>query len=639
VFLAIRTKSYRPDYVPPVPRPSENRLYNSLKAAPFNPPTGPSFNPPAGPSANLNGKHNGIPGLGQIQSRKRTFDDRETDKIPHAQTFSGLDDRSAKQARYSNRSGGPGHTSRNYDPPAFNGYAQANGAPAPMAPTQQLPSTIPGFDPNNPMSAILAMQALLPLMGFQLPNQGTTVGQGNGRRCYDYDSKGFCARGSACPYEHGTDSIVVPTMRGKEPTPFSPILPSPFSQESFSMFNEADMPSFTAPPRNLHPVRRRANRAPFSMSGRNFNRSITTIVVENIPEEYFSEEQVNEYFTEFGSISEITMQPYKRLALVKYEDWDSANKAYQSPKTIFDNRFVKVFWYDPDQKPSPSPRTRRIKNAPRRSTRSPGASSSTSYRPPEAPVDLAELERKVAEAQKLHEEKLKKQNLAATERAEVERKLQEQVAARKLLLDAIVAKERERNGGVSETEERLKEQALREEALKANLARLEAEAESLGIDPNDAYSAMNAGEQHLTSSWRGRGRGGWRGRGRGSYTPRGRGPYRGWGYAPRGAYTSGAVMRLDNRPKKVAVLGVTAGNPQDEELRQFLFVSDYSCIYMLRIALTLYSKILTLIVWRSFLIRRKATLRSSPLRSVIWPKWYARTGSSELCSANRFTVH
>jgi hypothetical protein len=361
------------------------------------------------------------------------------------------------------------------------------------------------------------------------------------------------------------------------------------------------------------------------MSGRNLDRSITTIVVENIPEENFSEEQVNAYFTEFGPITEITMQPYKRLALVKYEDWDSANRAYQSPKTIFDNRFVKVFWYGPDQKPSPSPRTRRIKNVPRRSTRSPGASSSTSYRPPEAPVDLAELERKVAEAQKSHEEKLKKQNLAASERAEVERKLQEQAAARKILLDAIVAKERERNGGVSETEERLKEQASREEALKANLARLEAEAESLGIDPKDAYSAMNAGEQQPTSPWRGRGRGGWGGRG--SYAPRGRGSYRGWGYAPRGAYTGGAVMRLDNRPKKVAVIGVASGSPQDEELRQFLFVSDYSCIYVLNTSLRFYSKNSTPIAWRSFLIRRKATLRSYPSRSVTWPKWYVRTDS------------
>ena len=31
-----------------------------------------------------------------------------------------------------------------------------------------------------------------------------------GERCRDYDEKGFCALGSTCPYEHGTNPIIVP---------------------------------------------------------------------------------------------------------------------------------------------------------------------------------------------------------------------------------------------------------------------------------------------------------------------------------------------------------------------------------------------------------------------------------------------
>ena len=96
----------------------------------------------------------------------------------------------------------------------------------------------------------------------------------------------------------------------------------------------------------------RRNRAEFSHNGPNHDRSITTIVVEQIPEERFDESAVREFFAEFGKIEEVTMQAYKRLALVKYEDYISARRAYDSPKVIFENRFVKVYWYKPESIPT-----------------------------------------------------------------------------------------------------------------------------------------------------------------------------------------------------------------------------------------------------------------------------------------------
>ena len=58
-------------------------------------------------------------------------------------------------------------------------------------------------------------------------------------------------------------------------------------------------------------VPRKNNRADFSQAGPNHDRSITTIVVEQIPEERFDEQSVRDFFTEFGNIEEVTMQPYK----------------------------------------------------------------------------------------------------------------------------------------------------------------------------------------------------------------------------------------------------------------------------------------------------------------------------------------
>jgi hypothetical protein len=343
------------------------------------------------------------------------------------------------------------------------------------------------------------------------------------------------------------------------------MMPVPFAQGTFPMSNG----SHSGSPHNSsgHSRQSRAGgRAPFSAKGKNYDKSITTIVVENIPEDYFAEEEVREYFSQFGNILEIDMQPYKRLALVKYEDYYSAQRAHASPKTIFENRFVKVFWYKPDQA---SNQTKRAKSDGQNSTQQSMASQPSA----EPEVDPAEIEKRIADAQKAYEERQKKQQEAKAQKDELEAKMQEQAAARKSLLEAIVDKERQRNGaaGFSETEASLKE-AEESEVLRTKLALLEAEAQSLGIDPNDAYSAMSPSAVSMSPfAARGRGRGAMRARG--SYFPRGRGSYRGWGYAPRATFGGGSVMRLDNRPKKVAVIGVAAGAPQDEELRQYLFVS------------------------------------------------------------------
>ena len=84
------------------------------------------------------------------------------------------------------------------------------------------------FAPNDAMAAVMAMQAMgLPLLpgmqGASSPPNGRRdsgglsfpqlSGTGKNRidaRCRDYDTKGFCLRGIACPFNHGDNSVVVP---------------------------------------------------------------------------------------------------------------------------------------------------------------------------------------------------------------------------------------------------------------------------------------------------------------------------------------------------------------------------------------------------------------------------------------------
>ena len=96
-----------------------------------------------------------------------------------------------------------------------------------------LPPNFPQLDPSNPLAAMMAMQAMgfppmptfpgPPMVSYTLsdmsiiePHNYQTSPQAQfspvnriKERCKDYDTKGFCALGSTCPYEHGTDHIVV----------------------------------------------------------------------------------------------------------------------------------------------------------------------------------------------------------------------------------------------------------------------------------------------------------------------------------------------------------------------------------------------------------------------------------------------
>jgi len=308
-------------------------------------------------------------------------------------------------------------------------------------------------------------------------------------------------------------------------------------------------------------------RAAFSSAAPNNDRNITTIVVEQIPEEHFSEQAVRAFFEEFGTIDEVTMQAYKRLALVKFSDYGAARRAYDSPKVIFDNRFVKVYWYKPDTVPTPRNES--------------NGGSAKPEQEDKAMIDPAAFALKQAEAQRIHEEKAKKLKEAEAQKEELDRRIKAQAEERHRLLEKLVKKTggngaappaAQTNGnGTSTTNPPPTTQT---EALRLKLAELEAEAETLGIAPDDPYATHSP-------SYRGRGgaaRGAYIHRGsRGGFPPRGRGG-RGGGSAAWAGFAghTGAVARLDNRPKSVSVLAGDSNVDFDdsgaaESLRGFLF--------------------------------------------------------------------
>lgn len=323
---------------------------------------------------------------------------------------------------------------------------------------------------------------------------------------------------------------------------------------------------------------RRGGRSEISSDRPNLDKSKSTIVVENIPEDKFNESDIRSFFSDFGQVVEVSMRPYKRLSIIKFADWDGAHAAYKSPKVIFDNRFVKVYWHS-DQESIPHPPVNITKTALGIDNTVPARAATESH------IDIEEFARKQADVQRSHEEKMKRKLEMEAARKELEKRQEDlfrsQAEEKKKLLDRIAAKSRKVcgsasgsiNGDLVPGEGKPISQT---EALKAQLALLEAEAKSLGIDtslPDDTSTYPP--------------RGGYRGRisyrARGGPNPRGhRGGYRGRGGAP--STVGGSVLRLDNRPKTVALSGVDFTSPDKEEsLRQYLLVSYLSNLYRMRL--------------------------------------------------------
>lgn len=481
--------------------------------------------------------------------------------------------------------GGRGGFSGNRPPPMnFPNMPPQPGFPMmpPMpSPPMGMPPGMPFFDPREPMAGLEAMLSMgLPMSVLQGIPQGDSSPPPRQNsppkpKCRDYEVKGFCARGNTCPYEHGQHSIWVPPVsKVEEYDPTMSLMSTLEANTSRGGFNQSrggDRGRGRGQRGNFNAPRRGNGRSEFSSNQPNFDKNNTTIVVENIPEDKFSEDEVRSFFSEFGNVVDVSMRPYKRLAIIKYDDWNSAKNAYSSPKVIFDNRFVKVYWYV-DQESLPKPPTVTGANGEVIKKERPNQESPAPAIKQEPELDLEEFARKQAEAQKTHEEKLKKKAEMEAAKKDLEKRQAEQAEEKRKLLAKIAAKSGKSaspavtstNGSPAPTSTESKPSA-QTEALKAQLALLEAEALALGIDPNSAEESYGA------YRGRGRGRGGYRGRG--TFAPRGfRGGYRGRGTGvPFSA--SGRVFNLDNRPKKVGLVGVDFTDAgKEESLREYLLV-------------------------------------------------------------------
>ena len=76
-------------------------------------------------------------------------------------------------------------------------------------------------------------------------------------------------------------------------------------------------------------------------------RSDKTLVVEKIPEDKLSLGSVNDWFSKFGTVTNVAVDTANAKALVSFSNHEEALAAWKSEDAVFGNRFVKVFWHRP----------------------------------------------------------------------------------------------------------------------------------------------------------------------------------------------------------------------------------------------------------------------------------------------------
>ncbi|KAH8681057.1 hypothetical protein BX600DRAFT_504797 [Xylariales sp. PMI_506] len=475
--------------------------------------------------------------------------------------------------------------------------------PQQMLPMYQQNSGVPPIDANTILENIQRLQELGAQMGLQMPQSsgqlpkpiysGPAMSAAPSRRkkrpCRDYERKGFCSRGNKCQYDHGDGSVYVPSFvvptQSDEYDPNNATMAMALDHPGHPV-KPQDRAGFQMPQSNRNDSkksRRKGARSSLSAEGPVHDKTNTKIVVENIPEANFSEDEIQKFFSQFGDIKDISMRPsanaQKRIALVNFNSWDSANAAWQSPKVVFDNRFVKVYWYkDETQLPHESKKGGGHRNG----------TANVEKVSSEPDFDMEEFKRKQEGAQKAHLEKTQKREALERERQELEDKRKELVARQqeeRRKLQAKLAESGAHDGSLSPILKKAnidgdaaEDGVSQTETLRARLAALEQEANSLGLDP-DAPADDSFG-------WAARGGG----RGRRPYRARGSFPPRaysgGYGYRGRGGgvgpdiHAAYATYSLDNRPKVISLTGVDFTEPsKDEALRQYLFgIGEFTAI-------------------------------------------------------------
>ncbi|KAJ9081152.1 hypothetical protein DSO57_1017700 [Entomophthora muscae] len=180
--------------------------------------------------------------------------------------------------------------------------------------------------------------------------------------CPDYEEKGFCLKAESCPFSHGADVIALNNTDLYNKKVHNPSNLDSIDNSKKSMQDDYD-PSSPYVGGHHRGYSQGSNSYCGHCGGFQHNRgnqhypvvnsysqrgyfanSSTVLVLQNIPNERYSQEFIKEYFNRFGEVSSVELDKYQLKAEIEFKTEDVALKAYTFPEPIFGNRFVKLYW-------------------------------------------------------------------------------------------------------------------------------------------------------------------------------------------------------------------------------------------------------------------------------------------------------
>ncbi|XP_052748954.1 zinc finger protein swm isoform X2 [Galleria mellonella] len=198
------------------------------------------------------------------------------------------------------------------------------------------------------------------------------------RRCRDFDEKGYCMRGDLCQWDHGSDPVVLQdVLAAPPPVPeYNPLTPDIWGGPAGAVGGFAPYPPHPLhmhphPPRELIPIPRIRHepagappRMPTPKRTFDYNRlgaprpplpanaANCSLEVKKVPRGMNDITHLNNHFSKFGKIVNIQVcyENDPEAALITFSTPTEANIAYKSTEAVLNNRFIKVFWHNPENK-------------------------------------------------------------------------------------------------------------------------------------------------------------------------------------------------------------------------------------------------------------------------------------------------
>ncbi|KAJ1965037.1 hypothetical protein IWQ62_002761 [Dispira parvispora] len=171
--------------------------------------------------------------------------------------------------------------------------------------------------------------------------------------CFAFQRTGRCTKGDRCRYQHvrqppfHAGPMGFPGAMG----PGRPFPGGPFPGHNGSHFAPGPMMMQQGPPGEG--IRPAPGAGPGSQWGRRPHShrsdsaaplSDTILIVNKVPMECMATEAIISFFSQFGEIKNVQLEPERHRAEVEFADPAAARAAFDSPMPIFGNRFVTVFW-------------------------------------------------------------------------------------------------------------------------------------------------------------------------------------------------------------------------------------------------------------------------------------------------------